>query len=150
MESDLALCFLLIGERSESKLSCVGLVMEVTYLNQNPRALCFVYSMEEKDLSQRLSNCHLGRKKGPTCVSDVFSEELVRHFLWLDKEPLKIMLFILKWNFACCFAKESSLSHIYICRCLGVRDERVLAPSITWQSFIRGTSWGFTAFDFGQ
>lgn len=46
--------------------------MEVTDLNQNPGALTFVYSVEEKDLNQRLSDCHLGRKKGPTRDSDVF------------------------------------------------------------------------------
>lgn len=45
--------------------------MEVTDLNQNPGALNFVYAVEEKDLSQRLSYCHLGRKKRPTCDSDV-------------------------------------------------------------------------------
>lgn len=45
--------------------------MEVTDLNQNPGALDFVYAVEEKDLNQRLSDCYLGRKKSPTCDSDV-------------------------------------------------------------------------------
>lgn len=46
--------------------------MEGTDLNQSPDALDFVSSVEGRDLNQRLSDCHLGRKKSPTCDSDVF------------------------------------------------------------------------------
>lgn len=42
----------------------------VTDRNPNPGALNFVYVEEEKDLNQRLSYGHLGRKKSPTCDCD--------------------------------------------------------------------------------
>lgn len=45
--------------------------VEVTDLSQNPCALNFAYVEEEKDLNLRLSDCHLHRRKNPTCDSDV-------------------------------------------------------------------------------
>lgn len=60
-------------ERGQNQ-SCGAQVyfVEVTDLNQNPGALNLVSSAEEKGLNQRLSDCHLGRRKSPTCDSDVF------------------------------------------------------------------------------
>lgn len=64
----------------------------------DPGALNFVSSMEEKDLNWKLSDCHLGRKKSPTCNSSRWSACM--KFPMAVEKPLESCCIFSKWNFA--------------------------------------------------